>query len=367
MPGRSDPWRWAAASLIAVSVLVVVVVSVSVRGGGATPNDAQPSTAASTLADLDRLAGPLPPPREGAAMAFDARLGEVVLVGGSAVDNGSGTPAALTDTWVLHGRRWAERHPAIHPPAMVDQLMVFDATMQTCVLVGVPTSTGGPGSAIERETAETWGWDGTSWMRLSDLRFSSIENLQGVAADPTTGHPLLVTAPNAGPPILHTWTWDGRGWMLQRRADPFRERATRPSLATIERSPPNGRGPGVLMIFGTASGTETWFWVGVTWSKQADGATPPYTPLSATMAGDPTDGTVVLMSLADAGSSSTWVWDGSVWNEGTRAPNVDSFYGATFALTDASSAHPIVIGDQPNQLDKIWTWDGQNWVTNRGV
>jgi hypothetical protein len=223
-------------------------------------------------------------------MAFDTRLDEVVLFGGSAVDDGSGISLALTDTWVLHGRRWAERHPAIHPPAMADALMAYDATTQTCVLVGLPSSTSGPVSA----TAETWGWDGTSWTRFSDLRFSSIENLQGVAADPTTGHPLLVTAPNAGPPILHTWTWDGHTWTLQRHANPFPELATRPSLATIDRTTPNGGGPGVLMIFGTASGTETWFWVGATWSKQADGATPPYTPLSATMAGDPTDGTVVL-------------------------------------------------------------------------
>jgi hypothetical protein len=299
-------------------------------------------------------------------MAFDSRLDAVVLFGGSAVDQ-SGLAPALTDTWVLHGRRWAQRHPAIHPPAMAEELMVFDATAQACVLVGLPSSTFGPASGPEQETAETWGWDGTSWTRFSDLRFSSIENLQGAAADPTTGHPLLVTAPNAGPPMLHTWTWDGRTWTLQRHANPFPELATRPSLATIDRSPPNGRGPGVLMIFGTASGTETWFWVGPTWSKEAGGATPPYTPLSATMAGDPTDGTVVLISLQDAGSSSTWVWDGSVWNEGTRAPNVDSFYGATFALTDASSAHAIVIGDQPNQLDKIWTWDGQSWVTDRAV
>jgi hypothetical protein len=365
VPGRSDPWRLAATSLIAVSVLVVVLVTL--RGGGATTKATQSSTTAATMSPPDRLGGPLPPPRGGGAMAFDTRLDEVVLFGGSAVDNGSGSPPALTDTWVLHGRRWAERNPAIHPPAMVDELMVFDATSQTCVLVGVPSSTSGPGSAVEQETVETWGWDGTSWTRFSDLRFSSTENLQGVAADPTTGHPLLVTAPNAGPPVLHTWTWDGHQWMLQRRADPFPERATRPSLASIDRSPPNGRGPGVLMLFGTATGTETWFWVGVTWSKEADGPTPPYTPLSATMAGDPTDGTVVLISLADAGSSSTWVWDGSVWNEGTRAPNVDSFYGATFALTDTSTAHPIVIGDQPNQLDMIWTWDGQNWVTDRGV
>jgi hypothetical protein len=76
---------------------------------------------------------------------------------------------------------------------------------------------------------------------------------------------------------------------------------------------------------------------------------------------------VVLIGLQDAGSTSTWVWDGSGWNEGARAPNVDSVYGATSMLSDAPTGQPIVIGDRPNQLDMIWTWDGQNWVTDRGV
>jgi hypothetical protein len=290
----------------------------------------------------------------------------VVLFGGSAVDDGSGIPPSLTDTWVLHGRRWAERHPAVHPPAMTEELMVFDARTQTCVLVGLSAATFGTGSAVD-PSAQTWVWDGRSWTRFSDLRFSSVENLQGLAADPTTGHALLLTAPNVPSSGIQTWTWDGHVWTSRQHTDPFPDRATGLSLATISRPAPAGRGPGVLAIFGTTSGSETWFWDGAAWSRQATGATPPYTPLSATMAGDPTDGTVVLIGLQDAGSTSTWVWDGSVWNERTRAANVDSFYGATFALTDSTSHHAIVIGDQPNQLDKIWTWDGQNWVSDRGV
>ncbi len=119
------------------------------------------------------------------------------------------------------------------------------------------------------------------------------------------------------------------------------------------------------MIFGTASGTQTWLWVGVTWSKEAEGRTPPYDPLNATMAGDPTNGTVVLTGLpGGGGDGSTWVWDGAVWNEPSKGPNVDTAYGATSALTDTLSGHVVVVGDKPNQLDEVWTWDGQAWVTN---
>ena len=46
---------------------------------------------------------------------------------------------------------------------------------------------------------------------------------------------------------------------------------------------------------------------------------------------------------------------------------VDTLYGATSALTDTVFGHVVVVGDQPNRLDMIWTWDGHAWVTNLGV
>lgn len=119
MPGRRDPWRWAAASLIAVSALVVVLVTVG--GGGASPRDVRTSATAVPLL-LDHLAARLAPSRGDAAMAFDSRRDEVVLYGGDPADNPSAPP--LTDTWVLKGRRWTQRHPPSHPPAMSDELMV---------------------------------------------------------------------------------------------------------------------------------------------------------------------------------------------------------------------------------------------------
>ena len=346
-----------------MGVSALAVVLVAVRAGGVGAREVRTAAPAVPLR-MDHLAPPLPPPRDDAAMAFDARRDEVVLFGGDAADSSSAPP--LTDTWVLKGRLWTQRHPQNHPPPMSDELMVFDAGTQTCILAGLPSSGFVQGSVLGEPILQTWGWDGSGWARFSDLRFSSDENLQGIAFDPTTGHALLLTAPNAGPPAMHTWTWDGRAWTL-RHTDPFRDGITRPSLATISRPAPAGRGPGVLAIFGKATGSQTWFWDGSTWSLQAEGDTPPFTPLSATMAGDATDGTVVLVGLHDAGSSSTWTWDGRAWNEGARAPTIDSFYGATSVLTDTASGHPIVIGDQPNQLDVIWTWDGQSWTTGAGV
>ena len=89
------------------------------------------------------------------------------------------------------------------------------------------------------------------------MPFHDDEILQGIAEDPTTGHPLLVTAVTApAQGVLHTWTWT-EAWTLQLTPS-FPQIMTRPALASITRSTPAGTGPGVLMIFGTASGTETW-------------------------------------------------------------------------------------------------------------
>ena len=356
MPAQRSPWRWVEGSLIALIGLVFVFVAIHSRQ--AAPQ-VRPPSATPTVAASDRLPAPVPPPREGAAMAFDSRLREVVLFGGR--EDGKAGAAPLTDTWVLGGGRWRQAHPRLRPPPMLDQLMAYDAASQASLLVGVPSP--------DSPTAQTWLWDGTSWARTSDVPLRDYETLQGIAGDPTTGHPLLVTLDTASVhAVLHTWTWDGKRWTLQLHAESFPDIASRPALATISRSTPAGRGPGVLMIFGTASGTETWFWVGVTWSREATGPTPPYDPVNATMAGDPSDGTVVLVGLPGAnGDTSTWVWDGGVWNEPARGPNVDTLYGATSAVSDTGSGHVVVVGDQPNQFDKIWTWDGQAWVTNLGV
>jgi hypothetical protein len=77
-------------------------------------------------------------------------------------------------------RRWAaasrtQRHPPSHPPAMSAELMVFDAGTQTCILADLPSSGFVQGSVLGEPIAQTWSWDGTSWARFSDLRFSSDE------------------------------------------------------------------------------------------------------------------------------------------------------------------------------------------------
>lgn len=371
---RNNRGRWDRTTTLLVGASVVIIVIALVVAGGARVTT-QPKSPATSTAQVgsQRLSGPIPVPRGGSAMAFDAHRGEVILFGGTT--NGGAFVPPLTDTWVLRGRRWAQLNPRGHPPGMAEQFMVFDERTQTCLLVGLPSATFGPSSG--QVAGETWNWDGANWMRLSDVPFTGFETLDALAADPTTGHVVLLSTLNAAPggstaaADIHTWTWDGQRWTLRHPPQPFPTNGTTgPILATVEARAPARLGCGVLAIFASANDiTETWFWDGSTWSRRAAGSTPPYTPLGSTMAEDPNGHNVVLIGLQQAvgaGDNSTWLWDGTTWTEAAPAPNVET-YGATSVLADRRTGHAIVIGDQPSQLDILWTWDGRSWVNDRAA
>ena len=90
-----------------------------------------------------------PPAEAGAAMAYDAATGTVVLFGGNG--NSSGT-------WTWDGTTWTEQHPAVHPPARDFAAMAHDAATGTVVLFGGNSL----GAVPEHLFADTWTWDGTT-------------------------------------------------------------------------------------------------------------------------------------------------------------------------------------------------------------
>jgi hypothetical protein len=237
--------------------------------------------------------------------------------------------------------------------------MVYDGRTHTCLLVG---------SGLTQDSAQTWSWDGTSWTRLSDLRFGDFADLQALAFEPNTGQVMLVNYVtsgngNATPGNTQVFLWDGSTWVPRYPPMSFPSASSAPLLATVQ--------GGVLAVFDTAdSARETWLWDGATWSRRAAGGTPPYDPISATMAEDPSSGKVVLIGLGDpfGGDGATWLWNGIGWQEGTPAPLIQSAYGGTFILTTSSAV--IVIGErsldsQENIFDVLWTFDGRAWASDR--
>lgn len=72
-----------------------------------------------------------PSARDGAAMAYDAAHGQVVMFGG---DDSSGNP--LKETWTYDGVTWTHQFPATSPSARRDASMTYDAAHNQVVLFG---------------------------------------------------------------------------------------------------------------------------------------------------------------------------------------------------------------------------------------
>ena len=114
-----------------------------------------------------------PSPRSGAAMAYVAHLGAVVLFGGS------GGP--LADTWAWDGRAWT-RLPAGDPPGRFNAVMARDPTTGLVVRFG-----GWDGS---RRGSDTWELREAGWV------------LVDTTGPPARNHATLVAATDRGTVLL---------------------------------------------------------------------------------------------------------------------------------------------------------------------
>jgi Galactose oxidase, central domain len=119
--------------LLAVLVVVLVTPRAVLAGSVAASGWTRQSPAAS------------PAPRDGAAMAYDAATGDIVLFGGV---NGQGR--SLGDTWTWDGSTWARQSPATHPHARYGAPMAYDAATSDVVLFG--------GHGVNGELGGTWTW-----------------------------------------------------------------------------------------------------------------------------------------------------------------------------------------------------------------
>jgi hypothetical protein len=209
-----------------------------------------------------------PSPRTGAAMAYDAADGTVVMFGGV---NSAGR--ALGDTWTWNGSAWAQQRPAHSPPASIGAAMAYDAANRSVLLFGgiqlqtskggvcsghasisaggpnVPAPSGAPSasaapSALPR-TAEpipmpvpacraplasvggdTWSWNGSDWRRVATGGPPGYISPILMATDPRTGEPFRVSFGGPMPacpelegqagtchqPTFQAWIWNGDRW-----------------------------------------------------------------------------------------------------------------------------------------------------------
>jgi hypothetical protein len=142
-----------------------------------------------------------PPAREGAAMAYDAATGTIVLFGGA---NGSQGTHFLRDTWTWNGSTWTKQAPATSPSARAGAQVAYDAATGTIVLFGGVDSHG--------FLSDTWTWAGSTWTRQAPTAHPSARAYGSMAYDAATGNAVLFGgAGHRGTLFSDTWTWGGSG------------------------------------------------------------------------------------------------------------------------------------------------------------
>jgi hypothetical protein len=273
-----------------------------------------------------------PPARAGAAMAFDAANGIVVLFGGN------GKSSNMRDTWLWNGSAWTQAHPSTSPPALSGAQMTFDPVSRDVVLVG----------------AEPF--------------LESPLNGHGCVSTGSSGSGSVIGSTGTGGAAGSTGT-GSTGWIPPTHAVPADAPASTGNLSSPIIA------PGCVVSGGANSAT--WLWNGSDWSK-ASGATPSVGFGGWTLATDPVSGKALLLATQPAIepmmpaqpsiacpapkvvpsgmiappacpffpiANTTWMWTGHSWRALPASPSTPS--NAIFGrpvVTDAVSGRLAAFG-----------------------
>lgn len=134
-----------------------------------------------------------PPPGEGAVMAWDDVLGEMVLVAGAGNTSG--------ETWTWRNTRWV-RTPGGDVPVGAS-FVAFAVDPISRALLAVSCCSPAEGATT------TWAWDGTAWRSIRTRAQPAFTAT--LALDPAGGRLLLLADPvlAAG---REMWSWSGQDW-----------------------------------------------------------------------------------------------------------------------------------------------------------
>jgi Galactose oxidase, central domain len=325
-----------------------------------------------------------PAARSGAAIAYDADTGQVVMFGGLGV-NGS-----LGDTWIWNGANWAEPHLSLSPLTRFGASMVFDSKLHGLVLFG-----GEPDQPIstseQRNLNATWLWTGTGWRRLDTAHIPTSNDLTGIgvlgsmAFDAATGRVVLVTLANG----IHfvacsakTWTFNGSDWRLEDPATPLPATA----VAVVDEAQ-TGHIVAVLharaaVVPSGVAGTScpagspearvlpqssTWRWTGSNWVEISSGTEPEGSALATTpIELDPVSGAAMVVT---DNNEQLWSWDGVRWAEVPGSGTGPVPRAGSMQTIDGEGRVVLYGGvDQRSNAYEFdtWVWNGSRWQRSVG-
>jgi len=159
----------------------------------------------------------LPDPSFSYTLTYDDASHRLLAVGASHPVNAPGNETE--ETWAWDGRAWTQLHPAQSPPSLADAAAAYDPASRQVILFGGTTlnDDGGPKTVV----GDTWGWDGTNWTHLHPAASPSARLGAALVTDGALGQPVLFggidrPAVASGATVFaDTWTWAGGTWVQQ--------------------------------------------------------------------------------------------------------------------------------------------------------
>jgi len=145
---------------------------------------------------------PLPAPRQFHAMAYDIARQRTVLFGGV-----TAVGTFLADTWEYDGTSWVETTPAGPSPTLRrDHAMTYDAQRNRIVLFGGEDAT-------QIEFGDTWEYDGASWVETTPTGLSPRTQAgMKMVYDTHSNRILLFGSGPAQNDPMELWGYNGSSW-----------------------------------------------------------------------------------------------------------------------------------------------------------
>ena len=306
-----------------------------------------------------KASGKLPTARDSPAMAFDVKVGALLLFGGRA------TAGVLSDTWEYANDKWSVLSPSAHPEARFAAAAAYDPASGSVVLFGGRNASGGIAPSA-------WAFAGGGWSNVSGSGMPAPRAAATLVDDVADSYLMLYGGLGVnGVALGDTWRFNGTTWAVPHLLSPGGQRFGAGSAFDAR--------DGYVLIFGGHNPNSTIYGNSMRFNGTAyvpicagcvAGKSAPVGRFDAAMAYDPADGYVVLFGGRGSHGllGDTWAYASGRWTNLTpvvpNASNAPSPRSGAALAYDPGDGYLVLFGGSTStgHVNETWTFRSGNWT-----